>query len=100
MTELEVGDYICDSARKVWTVRLEDTDVGDNYFDCETQFEAEVISSLVKRRFAEVKLEKVREVRDKILKILDAFLGKTIHPTLLKVVELLIEGEFKELIEE
>jgi len=59
MDELEVGEYIYDSDRKVWTVRLEDTDVGDSYFDCKTQFEAEVLSRLVKLGHVKVKFEKV-----------------------------------------
>lgn len=100
MIKLKVGEYTYDSIRKVWTVRLEDTDVGDGYFDCETQCEAEVISRLIKLAHTKVKLEKVEQVQKKILKMLDGFLGKNIHPNLLELVKSCVEHEFKELIEE
>ena len=51
--EYKVGQYFYDprdgGETNVWTVRLEDAEDGsDIWFDCDTQYEAEVMSRLVR----------------------------------------------------
>ena len=59
--EYKVGEYFYDprdgGETSVWTIRLEDAkDGSDSWFDCETQYEAEVLSRLVKINIALDKL--------------------------------------------
>jgi len=44
----DVGQYFYDEVRNVWTIRLEDEGLSDSWFDCETQYEAEVLSRLLR----------------------------------------------------
>ena len=49
----EIGQYFYDSVNDEWTVRLEDAEDGsDSWFSCKTQYEAEVLSRLVKINIA------------------------------------------------
>jgi len=58
--KMEIGQYLPETREvndwkgfrrvTVWVVRLEDdTEGNDVYFDCETQWEAEVLSRMVKK---------------------------------------------------
>jgi len=47
--EYKVGEYFYDGVRLLFTVRLEDANDGsDTWFDCETRYEAEVLSRLIR----------------------------------------------------
>lgn len=45
----KVGEYFYNPSDDTWVVRIEDADDGsDSWFDCKTQYEAEVVSRLAR----------------------------------------------------